>query len=833
MDIPVGSLLSGYRVLDISAEMGAFCGKFLRDLGLDVIKIEPPKGDPLRSHPPFAEGHDNPEGSLRFAYLNAGKQGITLDLEKPGGRELLLKLVEQADVVIESYPPGYLKSLDLDFPVLKERQEKLIVVGLSGFGQTGPYAHFRAPDIVTTAMSGLLYVSGTPELPPCMPPETQSYYYASIYAAFGAMLALWRREETGQGVYIDASVQASMAIHEHVAFTYSAEGKLVKRAGSQHQHVAPANLFRCKDGYIAIFATHRHWPILLEVWEDHPEELDDPRWKTDMERRKHADRLNPLIESFTSRYEKEELSDLLQKRGIPGLPVNAPSDFRRDPHIQERGFFGSVDHSEIGSFEQLGVPFTVDEKRAGPSPAPTLGQHNEEVYGQILGLKQKELEALTSEGVIGRGNPESRIQKPEFQTTWNPLVEDQRPAEQTMSSTNDILKGIRVIAFTNAYAGPYAGRLMAQYGAEVIKVESATGGLDTFRHFGKDVDSSPRFIECNLGVRSITLNLKHPAGVQAIKDLTVHADVILENFRPGVLNRLGLGEEVLREINPGLIILRMPGLGDKGPKSGYGTWGFNLTAYSGMTYLWNHPDQERPIGSQGVYPDHLSFILAPTLLVAALLRRRVTGTGVTMDLAQAEAAAYALGVSYLDTAVNGKDPEPQGNRDPMACPQGCYPCRGEDRWCVISVRGEDQWSQLCSIMGQEELARDPRFADLEARFRHAAELDNILKEWTRSRTPEEIMNRLQSEGIAAGVVENGADLMEDPQLRHRDYFLDYPESTVGAMEIPRSGLKFSEMTDGPVSFPPRLGHDTEEILRDLLGYDEETINQLKSEGVLS
>ena len=190
MDIPVGSLLSGYRVLDISAEMGAFCGKFLRDLGLDVIKIEPPKGDPLRSHPPFAEGHDNPEGSLRFAYLNAGKQGITLDLEKPGGRELLLKLVEQADVVIESYPPGYLKSLDLDFPVLKERQEKLIVVGLSGFGQTGPYAHFRAPDIVTTAMSGLLYVSGTPELPPCMPPETQSYYYASIYAAFGAMLAL-------------------------------------------------------------------------------------------------------------------------------------------------------------------------------------------------------------------------------------------------------------------------------------------------------------------------------------------------------------------------------------------------------------------------------------------------------------------------------------------------------------------------------------------------------------------------------------------------------------------------------------------------------------------
>lgn len=399
--------------------------------------------------------------------------------------------------------------------------------------------------------------------------------------------------------------------------------------------------------------------------------------------------------------------------------------------------------------------------------------------------------------------------------------------------TNDILKGIRVLAFTNAYAGPYAGRLMAQYGAHVIKVESKTGGLDTFRHFGKDVDSSPRFIECNLGTRSITVNLKHPSGVQVIKDLTAHSDVVMENFRPGVLNRLGLGEEILREINPGVIILRMPGLGGKGPKSSYGTWGFNLTAYSGMTHLWNHAGQERPVGSQGVYPDHLSFIVAPTLLVGALLRRRLTGAGVTIDLAQAEATAYSMGVSYLETAVNGRDPEPRGNSDPMAVPQGCYPCQGEDRWCVISVRDEKEWSKLCAVMGKEELATHPKFANFEARSCNVSELDDILREWTQSRSPEEVMNSLQSEGIAAGAVENGADLMDDLQLRHREYYLDYPTSTVGAMEVPRGGLQFSDMTDGPVSFPPPLGHDTEDILRDLLGYDDETISQLKNEGVLS
>ncbi len=400
------------------------------------------------------------------------------------------------------------------------------------------------------------------------------------------------------------------------------------------------------------------------------------------------------------------------------------------------------------------------------------------------------------------------------------------------SSTNEILKGIRIIAFTNAYAGPYAGRLLAQHGAEVIKVESQTGGLDTFRHFGKDLDSSARFIECNLGVRSLTVNLKHPAGVEIIKKLSACSDAVLENFRPGVLTRLGLGEEELREVNPGIIILRLPGLGEKGPKSGYGTWGFNLTAYSGMTYLWNHPDQPRPIGSQGVYPDHLSFIMAPTLLVAALLRRGVTQKGVTIDLAQAEAAAYALGVSYLETAVNGKDPEPRGNHHPTHFPHGCYRCQGEDRWCVLSITSDEEWQKLCRIMGREDLVTSPEFAGQEARSKHVSELDQIVEEWTRGRSPEEVMKKLQEEGIAAGVVKNGADLMEDPQLRHRNYFEHFPTSSFGPMEIPRSALQFSGMSDDPLSLPSDLGQDTEPILKDLLGYDEETIQEWKKEGVL-
>jgi crotonobetainyl-CoA:carnitine CoA-transferase CaiB-like acyl-CoA transferase len=394
------SLLPGFRVLDLTASMGAFCGKLLRDLGMDVIRIEPPGGDPTRFEPPFAKGRQDREGSLRFAYLNAGKRSITLDIATESGRDLLRDLVARSDIVLESFQPGYLDTHHLGYETLLQRRPKLILVSLTGFGQDGPYAHYKTPDIVGTAMGGLLYISGDPTLTPCNPPETQSYYYASLFGAYGAMLALWQRETRGIGAYVDASIQASMALHEHVAFNYSAEGRVMKRAGSQHQHNAPANLFQCKNGWIALFVTQNHWPILLKVWEDHPPELDDPKWINSNLRRAHADYINAQVTSYTSRFLKEDLAELLQKQGIPGLPVNSPSDFMKDPHIQARGFFSTVTHPVLGSYPQPGSPFVFDGKRTAPAPAPLLGQHNDEVFCGELGLERRELEKLAASGVI-------------------------------------------------------------------------------------------------------------------------------------------------------------------------------------------------------------------------------------------------------------------------------------------------------------------------------------------------------------------------------------------------------------------------------------------------
>lgn len=394
------ALLAGYRVLDLTSSMGALCGKLLGDLGMDVIKVEPPAGDPTRSEPPFANGHLHREGSLRFAYLNAGKRSVTLDIGAERGQKLLLNLVERADVVVEDFAPGQLAELGVGYEKLLARQSKLILVSVSGFGQDGPYARYKTTDLIGNAMGGLLYISGDPAMTPCNPPETQSFYYTSLFAAYGVMLALWQRETRGIGAWIDASVQASMALHEHVAFNYSAEGRVMKRAGSQHQHNAPANLFQCKNGWISLFVTQTHWPLLLKVWPDHDPALDDPRWINSNLRRQNADYINAQVTSFTSRFLKEDLAELMQKNGIPGLPVNSPSDFMKDPHIQARGFFANVNHPVLGSFAQPGTPFMVDGARAAPRAAPLLGEHNQEVLGGELKLSAGEIAILAHEKVI-------------------------------------------------------------------------------------------------------------------------------------------------------------------------------------------------------------------------------------------------------------------------------------------------------------------------------------------------------------------------------------------------------------------------------------------------
>jgi crotonobetainyl-CoA:carnitine CoA-transferase CaiB-like acyl-CoA transferase len=392
------------------------------------------------------------------------------------------------------------------------------------------------------------------------------------------------------------------------------------------------------------------------------------------------------------------------------------------------------------------------------------------------------------------------------------------------------LSGIRILSLSTGIAGPNAARMLANYGAEVLKVESRAGGIDAFRSYGDNPEASPRFVEVNLNTRSLTLNLKHPEGVALLKEVAGTCDVVMDNFRPGVLPRLGLGPEDLHAVKPDLIVVRMPGLGSTGPLAGYGTWGPTLTAYSGLTYLWNHPGQERPIGSQGVYPDYLTGEMVPIAVVAALIERRRTGRGKVIDMAQVDLAAYMLGTIFLDLIVNGREAQPVGNDSTELAPHGCYPCAGDDRWCVIAVENDGQWRALCEVTGLP--ADDPRFATLAGRLRRKAELDDLIAAWTSTRDPFEVMERLQESGVPAGVVQSGADLAADPQLAARGFIETTHHPVLGDMPMAGLPLHFSSGGHEPYRSPPPLGADNEYVITELLGHSREELARWEAEQVV-
>jgi len=792
-------LLDGYRALDLTDRKGQLCGRFLADLGVDVVKIEPPGGDPVRNLPPFAG-----DTSLTFAHLNANKRTLELDLRRPEDRDRLKALAGEADILIESGAPGELAGLDLGYDRLGEINPGLIMASITGFGQWGPHSGFACNDLVVFAMCGLMSISGDPDRPPCAPPETQAYYFGSLVAALGIIAALHRRERTGAGDWIDVSMQEALATQEHMIRLYANEREIHTRAGSQHQHVAPARIFPCRDGYAYMYVSRQHWKKFLEIWPDHPKEFEAPEYMNNLFRRSRADVINPAVSEFTRRHSVEELTRHLQSNHIPCLPVNRPLGYLRDPHVEGRHFVQEVPYPDGASLTQPALPCILN----GTRPRVTAPRAAAPEAGEVWS-------STRHPGPSGNGEPAA-------------------PAD---ADGQDLpLSGMRVLSFDHVLAGPFGMMMLADLGAEVVKVESSKGGLDPFRFFGTgdDPNASPRFLEFNRNKRSITVNLKHPEGPGLIRELAQHCDLVLDNFAVRVMPKLGLDYENLVEHKPDIVTIRMPGLGTTGPKKDSLTLGTIITAFTGFTSLWNEsPEVDPPVGSGTVLPDYVSGVMGAILSAAATLYRRRTGKGLSMDLAQAEAAAFLIGASMIRAASTDTEPVPVGNRSPYHAPYGIYACKGNDRWCVIATEDEAQWRKLAAAMGRPELADDPQFRSTADRIGNRGELDAVIEEWTRERDPHEVMRMLQADGVPCGAVQNGADLVtNDPHLQARGFLGTHENPRFGRLTLPCLPIRF---TRSPVEQDwvfPELGRDTDRTLREVLGYDEARIQRLRDDGVL-
>ncbi|HYA28325.1 MAG TPA: CoA transferase [Acidobacteriota bacterium] len=788
------AFLKGYRALDLTGLSGQLAGRILVDLGMEVIKIEPPGGDPVRNLAPFINGANGAKLSTTFAHLNAGKASKVLDLDKEADRATFVKLVQTADVVLESFRPGELDAKGLGYKDLAAINPELVMGSITGFGQTGPKKNLLCNDLVALAESGFLFISGDPDLAPCRPPETQAYYFASLFATAGVLAALYRREHTGQGDHVDSSMQETLGTHEHIVRLWANEKQILKRAGSQHGSVAPAKIFPCRDGFVYLYVTRQHWKLFLSVWKDHPQVFDAPDWLNNVYRRAHADELNPAVESFLGQFTMAEITELLQAKGIPCVPVNTPMGFANDEHVLGRGFMAPVEHAGFGSTKQPAVPFVIDGERPAVGGVPLLDSWRDD------------------------GSTRATPTQP----------------RSTATPGNGPLDGMRIVSFDHVLAGPYGTTILAEMGADVIKVESSKGGMDPFRFFGtgEDPNLSPRFLEFNRNKRSFTVNLKHPKGQGVLHDLVAKADAVLDNYSVDVVERIGLAYPQLCKVNPDIVNLRMPGLGTTGPKRHFSTVGVNITSFTGLTYMWNHPGNTHPpIGSQTVYPDYVSGVLCAIIIISGVLYRDRQKKGAFIDLAQSEATAFMIGANLMEAASSGNNPEPIGNMSLSIAPHGCYPCKGDDRWCVIAAENERQWAALEEILGAG-VAGNPRFATNADRLQNRAALDAIIANWTKSNDAFAVRDQLQKAGVPAGVVQTGEDLVNDPQLNERGFIVGVDNPRLGRVVLPNFPLHFTNAQLTRRWEFPVLGRDTEAVLRGVVGYDEATIAAHRKDGVL-
>jgi len=381
--------LSGYRVLDLADEKGMLCSKLLADMGASVIKVEKPGGDSARS--------------LFFWETNVGKLGITLNLEVKQGQKIFKRLVKTADIVVESYQPGYLETLGLGYSQLSEVNPRLIMASITNFGQSGPYRDYKSCDMVACALGGQMYVCGEPETPPLKPFGTQAYYSACLFAAVGILLALWNRHTTGRGQHIALSVQECVAATlDHVLVRYFYEGTVAKRQGSLHWNNA-FRVFPCRDGYI-LLSLFQQWETLVE-WldaEGMAEDLTDKKWLDRGERLQHLDHVVEVLERWTRSYTVAELVEKGQLMRFPWAEVTSISRLVDRPQLTGRDFWVEVEHPETGrKYKFPGVPCKLSRSpwRVG-SHLPKVGEHNIDIYQRELGLSQEEIGVLAKGGVI-------------------------------------------------------------------------------------------------------------------------------------------------------------------------------------------------------------------------------------------------------------------------------------------------------------------------------------------------------------------------------------------------------------------------------------------------
>ena len=771
------SALQDLRVIDLTDDTGRFATKLLTEAGADVVRLG--HGSPGMAMRGEADKH----GGLLDWWYDGGKQRLALELTSIAGQEQFRTLAARADLLIETEPPGRLAQLGIDFPELHKLNPRLVQVSLTPFGRQGPRAQWQISDLVAAALGGVLSITGTPDAP-LNSWGRQCFNTAGLFAAICGLTGVYAARATGRGQHVDLSLQQSVIACTEQMLMFWFFSKIFPVAVAPRQaslHWSGAfEVMRCATGYAMVTPATSQLPALID-W------LDKDGMGGDLKQLDLSDvtKLLPqvphvmeVVRKWAATKDATSLFLEAQRKHMPFGQVLSVSGIANNSHFQGREFFRSVDWN--GSPVKIPGPLFRTEATPAPPPLPPPA-------------------TLT--------DPTTVLQR------WMPS------STSTPSASNGQkpLTGVRILDFTWVLAGPYCTRVLADLGADVIKLQTEE------RSQGVNSNAFPYFALWNRNKRSVSLKMKHPQALDVFRRMVEQADVIVENFSVGVLERWGIGYDTVRQWNNKIIYMSMAGAGQSGPWRDFVTYAPTIHALCGLTYLTNPPDRQ-DIGLGCAYTDHLSGLAGALALLEALEARRRTGTGQFIDLSQLEVGAYLVGPAFADLLSNGREAQPQGNQDAFCddVPNNVYRCTNNE-WLTLTCRDDFEWGLLCQTTGHHTLVNDTRFASVEGRRIHRDEIDYAISTWAAQQDAEQAMRQLQAAGVPAGKVCTMRDLTErDEQLAARQWLVEVENKLLGRHQLERFPAAFSDATFDYTP-APFLGEHNFAVYQELLGMSEEEV----------
>ena len=805
--------LSPYRVLDLTQANGVLCAQILGDLGANVIQIEPPDGAAGRRLAPFDNDHPNdPEHSLFWWSYSCGKRSLVLDIDED--QATFLKLVAQADFLIESEAPGEMAARGFEYESLAAINPRLIMVTITPYGSTGPKSSWAASDITLAAAGGSMSLTGDEDRPPLRVSVPQTWHHAAIEAATGALIALHERNQSGRGQHVDISVQQAMTFATQGYILSSAVNDLTAQriaGGVKAGDLRIRLTYPAKDGHVSI--THLFGatlgPPTARLMEYVCEEgfcdeaTRDKDWieyglllSTGEESISEFERVKQCIADCIESKTKTELLEAAMKRRLLLAPMSTVRDVVRSDQFSSREYF--VRPVGDGRSAQISYPGPFVKFSGSPLGSrrrpPMIGEHTAEILAELEEVRE-------------------------------PRSLEERPAPDKP------LAGVKILDFMWALAGPGATRILADWGATVIRVESSTKlcVVRTIRPFmdqDESTEKSAIFHSTNAGKRMLTLNLTSEEGRNIAKDLVRWADVVTESFSPRAMKSFGLDYQSLTAINPDVIMLSTCLFGQTGPLSMFAGYGNLAAAITGFYAITGWPDRE-PAGPFGAYTDYIAPRYNAIAILAALDHKRRTGQGQHIDLAQAEAALHFTAPALVDYAANGNVQTGIGNHDLNFAPHNAYPVSGEDQHIAIACETEDQWLALCDLIPALD-----RPLTASQRLDMQGQLDDIISTFTNEQDGPRLEATLQASSIPAALVQNSPELVSDPQLLHHEHFVEIPHHEGGNTVIEGSRIHMSRSVPTMDSSAPTFNRDMMFVLEDVLGYDSEKIGELLVSGAL-